>query len=209
LHAAGIYHGSGQECVSDYVISSYIPTVTSLINANKASLAETLSNDDKARTHILLVAQPEVQGLPSLPHAEEEAAVVQCIIPGDSIINLDQNLVGNSIVESVLARLPETSILHLACHAIQCKDDPLQSGFDLADGRLTLRELMRVNHPKAQLAYLSACESAAVDENQPDEAINLAATMLFVGFKSVIATMWSVMYISFSGPRNLIGDTGR
>jgi CHAT domain-containing protein len=190
LHAAGVYHGSGQECVSDYVVSSYIPTVTSLVNANEASLSYSPSNIMDERTQVLLLAQPEVQGLPSLPHAREEAAVVQSIVPMDSIITLEQNLVGGSIVKSVLARLPDASVLHLACHATQCKDDPLQSGFDFVDGRLTLCDLMQVNHPKAQLAYLSACESGAVDENQPDEAINLAATMLFVGFKSVIATMW-------------------
>jgi CHAT domain-containing protein len=150
------------------------------------------------------VAQPKVQGLPSLPHAIKEAAVVRSIIPEDAFINLENDSAGESVVQSVLARLPEASILHLACHATQCKDDPLQSGFDFVDGRLTLRELMRVNHPKAQLAYLSACESGAVDENQPDEAINLAATMLFVGFKSVIATMWSVTNLSFPCPQILL-----
>jgi hypothetical protein len=190
LHAAGIYRGSGQECVADYVVSSYIPTVTSLVNANEARMSEPPSNNDVDGTQVLLVAQPDVQGLPSLPHAREEAAVVRSIVPEDAFINLENNSVGESTVQSVLARLPEASILHLACHATQCKDDPLQSGFDFADGRLTLFDLVRVHHPKAQLAYLSACESAAVDENQPDEAINLAATMLFVGFKSVIATMW-------------------
>jgi CHAT domain-containing protein len=139
------------------------------------------------------VAQPEAQGLSRLPYAQEEAAVVRSIVPEDAIISLETvDPAGDSMAESVLARLSEATILHLACHATQCRDDPLQSGFDLVDGRLTLRELMRIRHPRAQLAYLSACESAAVDGNQPDEAINLAATMLFVGFKSVIATMWSV-----------------
>jgi CHAT domain-containing protein len=168
--------------------------VTSLVNACEASLTEAPFGNDHDRTQVLLVAQPEVPGFPSLPHAREEATIIRSIVSEDSIINFEQDSAGQSCVQSVLARLPEASILHLACHATQCKDDPLQSGFDFADGRLTLRELMRVNHPRAQLAYLSACESAAVDENQPDEAINLASTMLFVGFKSVIATMWYVMF---------------
>ena len=30
------------------------------------------------------------------------------------------------------------------------------------------------------------------DEESPDEAINLAAMMQFIGFKSVIGTMWEV-----------------
>jgi CHAT domain-containing protein len=33
-------------------------------------------------------------------------------------------------------------------------------------------------------------------QNQSDQAIHLAATMLFAGFKSVIATMWLVVDLS-------------
>jgi CHAT domain-containing protein len=54
---------------------------------------------------------------------------------------------------------------------------------------------MRVNTAHAQLAYLSACESAGMDESRPDEGLNLAGTMIFLGFKSVIATMWYMVII--------------
>jgi CHAT domain-containing protein len=40
------------------------------------------------------------------------------------------------------------------------------------------------------LAFLSACETAKVHKNVPDEAMHLAATLLFAGFRGVIATMW-------------------
>jgi CHAT domain-containing protein len=49
---------------------------------------------------------------------------------------------------------------------------------------------MKLDLKHAQLAFLSACETAKGDREQPDQAIHLAATMLFVGFKSVIGTMW-------------------
>jgi CHAT domain-containing protein len=42
----------------------------------------------------------------------------------------------------------------------------------------------------AFLAFLSACETAKGDKEQPDQTVDLAAAMLFVGFRSVIATMW-------------------
>lgn len=51
---------------------------------------------------------------------------------------------------------------------------------------------MSLHLSKAQLAYLSAYEAAGTDKNQPGEVINLASTMLFVGFRSVVATMWCV-----------------
>ncbi|KDN40552.1 hypothetical protein RSAG8_08024, partial [Rhizoctonia solani AG-8 WAC10335] len=42
------------------------------------------------------------------------------------------------------------------------------------------------------LAFLSACQTATGDEMLPDEAIHLASGMLMAGYRSVIATMWSV-----------------
>jgi CHAT domain-containing protein len=51
---------------------------------------------------------------------------------------------------------------------------------------------MSLELPRARLAFLSACETAQGDRQQPDQAIHLAASMLYAGFKSVIATMWSM-----------------
>jgi CHAT domain-containing protein len=68
--------------------------------------------------------------------------------------------------------------------------DALKSGFILQDGMLTISKLMSLNLPKAFLAVLSACETAKGDLSQPDQAIHLAAAMVYVGFKSVLATMW-------------------
>jgi CHAT domain-containing protein len=42
----------------------------------------------------------------------------------------------------------------------------------------------------AVLAFLSACRTAQGDANAPDQAVHLAASMLFCGFWSVIGTMW-------------------
>jgi CHAT domain-containing protein len=49
---------------------------------------------------------------------------------------------------------------------------------------------MELDLSKAFLAFLSACETARGDEGQPDQTVHLAATMLFAGFRSVVATMW-------------------
>lgn len=39
---------------------------------------------------------------------------------------------------------------------------------------------------------MSACKTAQGDAKQPEQAIHLAATMLFVGFQTVIGTMWTM-----------------
>lgn len=60
----------------------------------------------------------------------------------------------------------------------------------MRDKTLTVTQLMELNLPTAFFAFLSACNSAKAGKEQPDQAVHLAATMLFVGFKSVVGTMW-------------------
>jgi hypothetical protein len=94
-----------------------------------------------------------------------------------------------------LTHLRETHmhILHLACHGAQ-KKDPLTSGFILRDEDLTIQEIMQLDLKHPSLAFLSACQTAKGKRDQPDEGVHLAASMLFCGFKSVIATMWYEMF---------------
>jgi CHAT domain-containing protein len=172
--------GAHQDNAANYIVSSYTPTLSALIHA-RAERADPVSED------VLLVSLPAAQSMPWLPNAAAEANIVQSAIsPGSITVMSDLH----ATVQAVLERLPEIAVLHLACHGHQSQENPLDSGFSMYDGRLRLEQLMGLQLPKAQLAYLSACETAGTDENQPDEAINLAATMLFAGFRSVVATMW-------------------
>jgi hypothetical protein len=82
-------------------------------------------------------------------------------------------------------------VLHLACHGLQ-DSNPLKSAILLQDGRLTIEDIMQLNLTHAALAFLSACQTAKGDRNVPDQAVHLAASMLFCGFRSVIGTMWYV-----------------
>ncbi|MET8181196.1 CHAT domain-containing protein [Streptomyces sp. NPDC005336] len=83
-------------------------------------------------------------------------------------------------------------MVRFACHAEQDLMDAAQSAFVLYDGRLTVAELHGLRLPHAELAYLSACETATGGVNLPDEAMHLAATMQLAGYRHVIATMWSI-----------------
>ncbi|EIN05664.1 hypothetical protein PUNSTDRAFT_54593 [Punctularia strigosozonata HHB-11173 SS5] len=90
----------------------------------------------------------------------------------------------------VLNEMRDASIIHLACHGHQDRNSPLDSGFTLRDGQLTVSEVMRLKLPNTLFAFLAACESATGDREQPDESIHLGAAMLFMGVKSVIGTLW-------------------
>jgi CHAT domain-containing protein len=80
-------------------------------------------------------------------------------------------------------------VLHLACHGEQA-ESPLDSAFLLSDGMLSIQDLMTIHLTSGVLAFLSACQTARGSESQPDQAVHLAASMLFCGFRSVVGTMW-------------------
>jgi CHAT domain-containing protein len=96
----------------------------------------------------------------------------------------------HATVERVTDRVQAAHFVHLACHGTQDQTNALNSGFHLSDGKLTISGLMNLNLDKAWFAYLSACETAKSDAQQPDQVVYVASAMLHAGFKSVVATMW-------------------
>jgi CHAT domain-containing protein len=190
IHAAGIYSGGGlQECCSDYVVSSYIPTLSAL---------------QRARTHVTPISRDSLvflaagapQTVPSLKMPllhnvkAEIQAVARLVEAIDQIEVIEYGCTSPATVHQVAEALPRADIAHLACHGVQDQKDPLKSGFCLGDGKLTASELMDVKLDHPFLAFLSACETAKGDKSQPDQVIHLTAAMLFCGFPNVVATMW-------------------
>jgi CHAT domain-containing protein len=198
LHAAGMYRNSDGRgyrpgCLSDYCVTSYIPTISALNNCINASFPL-----QRADVRVLLAAAPQPFMFGSLPFSVDEVKIVRHLLPTASIIPLppssDCTLDPSSGVtkEDIFSRLPDASIFHVSCHGHQDVHDPIDSGFILRDEKLRLAELMQLKLPHARLAFLSACETAKGDKNQPDQVVHLAAAMLFTGFSSVIGTMWSM-----------------
>ncbi|KAJ6629569.1 CHAT domain-containing protein, partial [Mycena sp. CBHHK59/15] len=115
-------------------------------------------------------------------------------------------------VETTLVHLRESSIIHFACHGVQDLKQPLDSSLILTGGKLKVSEIMQRREGDGKsldvrkylsLAFLSACETAKGDITAPDEALHLAAALLFAGFRRVVATMWTMN--DFDGPK--IADT--
>ncbi|KAG9108823.1 hypothetical protein FRC07_008403, partial [Ceratobasidium sp. 392] len=190
LHAAGIYNrfdpDSKAECCSDFVVSSYTPSLGSLNNARHDIQAVSAM-----APCVQLIAEPAAPNHPRIPHTAAEIEAIKKLVPGQHILH-GSNGTERPAVEAVLNSLPSTSILHLACHGHQDERAPLASGFILSDGRLKVSEIMKLNLKKAVFAFLSACESAAGDRGQPDESIHLSAALLFAGFRSIVGTLWSM-----------------
>jgi CHAT domain-containing protein len=192
LHAAGIYDADDPSAdgskAPDIVVSSYTPSLSALIAAETrhASPARPLSH---ATPQILVVSQPDTPGLSQLPCTVTEAEMVSLHFP-NSVKHLSRK---HATVNAVLDAMNTHEWVHLACHGIQdTNGKPTESAFFLHDGRLQLSQLMGKAVRDAELAVLSACQTAKGDGSLPEEAVHLAAGMLAVGYKSVVATMWSI-----------------
>ncbi|KAJ7108308.1 CHAT domain-containing protein [Mycena epipterygia] len=189
LHAAGLYGPNKPDCASDYVVSSYTPTLTTLLEPPM---------DTTTQFQMTAIIQPQAPNCSPLPGAREELKKIAQRVPSQCLTGLGETT--PATVESALVHLRESSIVHFACHGIQDLDNPLDSGLILTDGRLKISEIMR--RPEGDngmgvqksmsLAFLSACETAKGDKAVPDEAMHLAATLLFAGFHGVVATMWTM-----------------
>ncbi|KAF8580721.1 hypothetical protein K439DRAFT_284242 [Ramaria rubella] len=178
IHAAGIYDvPSLVECVGDYVISSYTPTLSALLTPLP----------EPTETFKMLVAVDEVR----LEHTVAELHKINNHVPSGCLVGL--GIPGAPAnVEDVLSHLQTASIVHFACHGIQDTENPLESALLLKDRRLKLSQIMELSMPKASLVFLSACQTARGDETLPDESMHLAAAMLFAGFRGAVATLWSM-----------------
>jgi len=82
--------------------------------------------------------------------------------------------------------------IHLACHAKQNVKKPLESGFYLLNEMLSLSEIIKQHNSNGDLAFLSACQTSTGDEQLSEEAVHLAGGMLAAGYRSIVATMWSM-----------------
>jgi CHAT domain-containing protein len=168
------------------MVSSYTPTITALLRAQRVT-----GSLSRGNVSLVLVAEKRAlqRNLEIIPGVDKEIELVSAVAKQGNIKNTHK-IVGSTTMAGTSALIQATNIVHLACHGVQDDIDATQSGFCLGDGRLTIAGIMELKLDNAFLAFLSACETAKGDKEQPDQAMHLAAAMLFSGFKSVIATMW-------------------
>lgn len=180
LHAARSFesHNGSLGC-SDLYVSSYTPTIGSLIAA-RANLSPLPSIPG-----IIAVGQLDA----SLPTVLDEIQVVKEL--GSSV---DELIGEEASPDTVLFGLQSHTWAHLACHG-HLDRNIFHSSFKLHNhSSLRIVDIIRARMPDAEFAFLSACHSAAIGNqtNTPDEVVHLAAAMQFCGFRSVVGTLWAM-----------------
>jgi hypothetical protein len=189
LHAAGRF-GAAEPLASRRrlsvparCVSSYTPSLGALLRARSGPPPE-------RPPRVFAVGAGHIPGQPSLPAVSDELHALSTSLAGVRLL-----IGAGATTAAVLAALGRHSWAHFACHADQDLDHPSASSLRLADGRLSVLELASslstVARP-ADLAYLSACRTAAGARDLPDEAIHLTAALQFGGFRHVIGSQWAV-----------------
>jgi tetratricopeptide (TPR) repeat protein len=184
IHAAGVYTGSDQECILDFAVSSYTPTLAALLRAQQSAHTRTT---EQLRLSIISANTMERSNMPILTSVDEEISNVFAVAQKAGVECISNPLARKAEAADAIQSTP---IVHVACHGIQHQVDPLQSALCLTDGYLTISEIMDLNLESAFLVFLSACETAKGDKKHSDEIVHLAGSLLFAGFKNIVATMW-------------------
>ncbi|NJN32411.1 MAG: CHAT domain-containing protein [Synechococcales cyanobacterium RM1_1_8] len=187
LHAAWIEDPSkptGRRYALDHLHITYAPNAKSLTAAKEIA--------DRVQANSILAIDNPNQNLPS---SEQEVQAAIATFQNPTVIRHDQ-----ATVEQVRSQLPNVAIAHFSCHGKAELTDPLTSGLDMSDGRLTLKDIFALNLAEGdrglRLAILSACETGLIGTENADEAISLPTGLLQAGVAAVVASLWSVSDLS-------------
>ncbi|MFG1617036.1 CHAT domain-containing protein [Nonomuraea wenchangensis] len=120
--------------------------------------------------------------LGDLPGAAREAAIVADLLGVPALL-------GEHARREAFLGAQRPGVLHVAAHGTYNHDDPLLSGLRLADGMLTVENLIE-HGPATLLMVLSGCVTGLSERRPGDELVGLAQAALRGGTSAVVATLW-------------------
>ncbi|MEH1789367.1 MAG: CHAT domain-containing protein [Nostoc sp.] len=111
-------------------------------------------------------------------------------------IPLENRLIGSSQATSNNYRqlAQQVQVLHSCHHAQSRLDNPLESQLKLADGSITLGQLMTPSWRLPQLVevFLSCCETNLGIPSLTDDILTLSTGFLCAGARSVVSSLWLI-----------------
>jgi CHAT domain-containing protein/tetratricopeptide (TPR) repeat protein len=126
-----------------------------------------------------------------LDYAALEGKAVEVFFDSDMRLSLAED---RATKEAAIKEIPRWSYLHFSCHGFYDWKDVMQSGLKLANGTLTLSDIISsLDLHTARLVTLSACETGLTEIREaPDEFVGLPAGFLQSGAPGVVCTLWAV-----------------
>jgi len=196
--------------IEDYAILS-APSAT--IFVEETELAK--QKDGVQNEAILSIGNPafsraEYLKLEDLPSAKREAEEIASLYDLPRIIFTDKNVVKEQVVNN----LNNADVIHFAGHYFTNNTSPFFSKLLLADGDLSVEEIMQVKLSRPRLIILSACETGMERFYNGEGMIGAARAFLASNVPLVVGSQWSVeskataeLMIKFHRYRKLQGLT--
>ena len=181
LHAASWEEGGRRRHLLEEYAIRYAPSLTLL---RRLWARE---KEGRPRERLLALANP--QG--DLPWSEWEGLALSRLLGGEAARVYTRE---KATQTRLLREAGEGHYLHLACHGTYNLKRPLASALQLADGEVTLGEMLEKLHlPQSRLVVLSACETSQVNALDPaDEHYGLHLPFLVAGAPGVYGSLWAV-----------------
>ncbi|GEA89051.1 CHAT domain-containing protein [Cellulomonas cellasea] len=172
---------TGERTAVDALAWCYAPSAAALAGASAVAASST------ARSAVL-VGDPESSGVEPLASAAAEVDGARAAFSRTTVLRGSQ-----ATRDAVRGSLSLHDVAHFACHGLTDRADPLRSALLLAgDEQLTLGDLLHHRVSRMRLCVLSACDTAVVGEQAPDEYVSLPTGLVQAGAAGVIAAQWPV-----------------
>jgi CHAT domain-containing protein len=164
---------------------SYAPSASAAVHG--------LARSPGPRGQVLALGNPDL-GSPrlALPGAQREVERLGALYPGAEVYVLRA-----ATKERLVARAPQSEVVHVAAHAEVDEIDPLHSVIHLAAseklaGELEAHEIYRLDLRRARLVTLSACDTGRGLVSRGDEIWGFTRAFLGAGAPALIASLWPV-----------------
>ncbi|KAF9241758.1 CHAT domain-containing protein, partial [Melanogaster broomeanus] len=190
LHCAGEYKQGGQ-VLSKLFVSSYTPSLSALIKAHTRHAKMTQEITFAAIGQATPDTSDTSFKFAPLHYIDQELGDIEGLLPIPSVM-FTKVMGADATRDQALQMLVNNQWLHISCHGRQVPQEPFKSCLAMADGLVSLLDIINADISTHEFAFLSACETAMGDLSTPYEVIHLAAGLQFMGVKSVIGTLWAV-----------------
>ncbi|MFE1554390.1 CHAT domain-containing protein [Streptomyces sp. NPDC058734] len=145
-----------------------------------------------SRSSVLVVAAPPSD--PPMTFAHTQATAVSRLFAEPEVL-----VGGRASRAGLLERLrtgnDSPDVLHFTAHGVFEPIDPMRSGVELADGRLTAEDVLGLSLD-VDLVVLGSCESGLSERRPGDELIGLTRALLYAGAASTLVSLWRVDELS-------------
>jgi hypothetical protein len=122
----------------------------------------------------------------TIPMADVEVNEIAGMFPISDVLTGD-----DATFEAFRLNAKGRDLVHLACHGTFRPDNPTFSSLHMADGRITVRDLLK-QRLDARLVTLSACETGLSSVYAGNEVLGLVRGFLTAGAGSLVASLWNI-----------------